>query len=844
MELKQQARNHWTDFLESQGIGSGYLNKKHGPCPMCGGKDRFRYINKKGDGDFICNTCTPKGGDGFDFLMKFRRLEFAEVCRLLEKFLGIVPGYEANRVVPEHTKIANQKTETAEDIEKVSQRKERYLKEVWDGSQDIAEGDVVHQYLTKTRGLKTWNSDVLAFHPGLTYQSREKERLLFPAMLAIIQNVEGKNVSIHRTYLTPITHQKIPAEIGEARKLMSSRYTPNGCAIRLAEPIDGVLGLAEGIETALFCMQESKLPTWSTMSHVFMPMVKIPSHVHTVYIFADNNSRDPKTGRQVGQESATELAKRLVEEKKKVFLVIPPDPDKDWLDMGYVPDLKTLKPYSKEGWGNPRMLTDQVELPDFHESLLPDAFQGYIVDLRETLQCPIEFPAGAIMVAASSVIGAGCEVRPKGRANWMVIPNLWGMLIGYAGSMKTPALLASNSILKRFENMTAKIYNEQEKTYFRQFSKYEVKLKALNEQLKKAINSKQDKEAKKHEIAAIEQEIDDLPEPEKPIRRRFLTNDATVEKIHLILSENHRGFLFFKDELAGLFKTWNKPGRESDREYFMESWTGNAPKTRDRAGGGTVYAPNHCLSLLGSIQPDILRELMASSALSDDSGLWQRFQILFYPKGVQQRWVDDDEDTEAKELAYQALLKLAHTDFIEYGAEVDGEGKRPYFRFDPQAYELFKVWFEELTKKYDELGLKHHLFREHLIKYKSLVPSIALIIHLVDCATHNTKGPISALAVDKAIQWAAILEAHAKKTYSMVAGFKKSAMLTLAKHIQEGDLGELFTVRDVIRSDWQGLKDKKIIEEALEILQDDNWVMQQGPKWAVNPLLKEMQCRI
>lgn len=841
MELKQQARNAWTGFLESQGIGAAHLTRKHGPCPMCGGKDRFRYINKQGDGTFVCNTCTPKGGSGFDLLMKFRNLEFSECCRLLEKYLGIVPGYEPPKEMPVR-KLDPESKLTEAEKEEDGKRKERYLKEAWEGAQDITEGDPVYTYLTKTRGLKLWDLP-LAFHKGLYYKGTDDQKYVFPAMLALVTRGDGLNVTIHRTYLT-VHGKKIDYEkYGDARKMMSGRYSPKGAAIRLGEPVDGVLGIAEGIETAIFCMQESGVPCWSVMSHVFMPMVVIPEHVHTVYIFGDCDGKDPKTGKRVGQESAKELAVRLVTEGKTVYLVIPLDDDTDWLDHGYLPDMDKLKPFKHvDGWGEPIKLKEDIELPEFHESLLPDAFQAYVMDLTETLQCPIEFPAVSIMVAASTVIGAGCEVRPKLKSNWSVVPNLWGLLVGYAGSMKTPALVASNSILKRFEKMTAELYKEEEKIYKKSFSKYEVKMRALQDKLKKLVGGKGNN---KDDILIVEGEIDALTEPEKPIWRRYLTNDATVEKIQRMLAENHRGLLFFKDEIAGLFKTWEKPGRESDRQYFMESWTGSNPKTTDRVGGGTIFCPNHCLSLIGSTQPHVLRDQLAQSILNSDDGLFQRFQLTVYPKGRQMRWVDDDEDTVAKEKVHEVLHRLATVDLREYGATVESEGKRPFFRFDEQAYKLYQKYFLELTAKTEAMGKEEHYLSEHLIKYKSLVPSIALIIHLADCAAHSTSGPVTAIAVDKAIQWAEILEAHARKVYAMLAGYKKTAMLKLGAHIKDGDLGDSFTITQVLKKDWGGLTNKKVVEECLEMLADDNWIENRGPRWEVNPLLKEKEtCKI
>ena len=48
-EVKQQANGKWPDILATLGVPVS-ANGKHGPCPGCGGKDRFRFDNKDGDG--------------------------------------------------------------------------------------------------------------------------------------------------------------------------------------------------------------------------------------------------------------------------------------------------------------------------------------------------------------------------------------------------------------------------------------------------------------------------------------------------------------------------------------------------------------------------------------------------------------------------------------------------------------------------------------------------------------------------------------------------------------------------------------------------------------------------
>jgi hypothetical protein len=76
-ELRDLARDRWHAILPQLGIRAEFLTGKHGPCPMCGGKDRWRFSNRNGEGGFICTHCG--GGDGIRLVMLFRNVDFRGV---------------------------------------------------------------------------------------------------------------------------------------------------------------------------------------------------------------------------------------------------------------------------------------------------------------------------------------------------------------------------------------------------------------------------------------------------------------------------------------------------------------------------------------------------------------------------------------------------------------------------------------------------------------------------------------------------------------------------------------------------------------------------------------------
>src|SRR6516164_6051668 len=93
---KERAAGRWRDILPKVGIDARYLDGKHHPCPMCGGKDRFRFIlkSRSADGFWVCNQCTPQPRPGIELVMKFAGKDFLGAARIVDEIIG------GNRYMP------------------------------------------------------------------------------------------------------------------------------------------------------------------------------------------------------------------------------------------------------------------------------------------------------------------------------------------------------------------------------------------------------------------------------------------------------------------------------------------------------------------------------------------------------------------------------------------------------------------------------------------------------------------------------------------------------------------------------------------------------------------------
>jgi putative DNA primase/helicase len=322
LDIKYRANGLWADIFSAHGVDLPGSPNKHGPCPACGGVDRFRFDDKNGDGCYICSQCDA--GDGFSLLMKCFHWTFPQALEAVAAYLG------ASIDIPQAKPCKRPETPTF-DIKK-QQRIDTTL------ANSERTGLPLDRYFIN-RGLSDLIGKVpscLRFHPGLPYwqetaSGQWEQSALCPTMLGLVTDLTGNVITLHRTFLTndgnkaPVPHPKkliAPALSGSLR----------GSSIKLATPTNE-LCLTEGIETALAVWLDTSLPTWACVSANLLEQVNVPPHIKHVHIMAD------KDRSKTGEDSSKKLAYRLMKNGHDVRICLPPGdiPEDckslDWLDV-------------------------------------------------------------------------------------------------------------------------------------------------------------------------------------------------------------------------------------------------------------------------------------------------------------------------------------------------------------------------------------------------------------------------------------------------------------------------------------------------------------------------------
>ncbi len=451
-----------------------------------------------------------------------------------------------------------------------------------------------------------------------------------------------------------------------------------------------------------------------------------------------------------------------------------------------------------------------VEKFDYH--LLPDgAFAEHVRDISERMQCAPDFVAVAMMTVLGAVVGRSHQIRPKQYDDWTVVPNLWGVAIARPSQLKSPAVEASLSHVKRLDIEAKEKFDAEMQTHECDKMYKKIESKSVEKAVSDLIKQKKPNEAR----AMLESHEDIEP----PVRRRRYTNDSTIEKLGELLVQNPNGLLVFRDEIHGFLKTIDSENRPNDRAFYLEGFNGTGSYQCDRIGRGTTDIKYHVISLFGTIQPGRFASYIHNAIRqgSGDDGFSQRFQLAVYPDEPG-TWTNVDRypNHDAKNAVYSVIQKLADK------AEAD---EPIILQFSSAAQAVFNDWRNELENNRLRNTDDHPALIAHFAKYRSLLPSLALIIHLVDTCDAEIAS-VSEMAIIKACGWCDYLESHARRIYDDATNNPLKAAKLILNKIKGGKLSNGFNPREINRKGWSGLTDTAEVKEGIEALIDYGYLLE------------------
>lgn len=431
----------------------------------------------------------------------------------------------------------------------------------------------------------------------------------------------------------------------------------------------------------------------------------------------------------------------------------------------------------------------------FPVDALPEPFCQYVNGVSKCLPCDPAMVITPLLSAVAGVIGNSNRIQL--RSDWEEPSVIWATHLADSGSMKSPAT----------DNAVAPVQELQQQA----FQEYGQELQEYKEQLRL--------------LKANKGEGGESP-PDKPICKRFIVTDTTVEALVERLQENPRGLLLASDELAAWLLAMNqyKGGRGADVQHWL-SMHGARPLTFDRKGQEPTYVSLAAVSVCGPMPPEVFKRVMARE--HTENGMLPRLLVTMPPK-IRKRWGVPPSDPNIFRSVKGVFRALA---------DLEPENDHPRrVTLGKEAEELFASWYDEHAARQEEAD---PLLASAYSKLEAYAGRFALVFHLVRYVQGDTGEEVDAESMQSALVIADWFVYETTRVYTILqADHETQRALAVADLVRK--LGGSASARDLMRH-ANRYKTAEEATEDLDLLSKrkwGEWVNSQGKRGRPSRLMR------
>ncbi len=493
---------------------------------------------------------------------------------------------------------------------------------------------------------------------------------------------------------------------------------------------------------------------------------------------------------------------------------VPPEEQAD-AEQG-VDDATPLEPppapeAAVDEWGPIRLGTLPPAEP-FPLDVLPLPARRLAEYAAESIACPVDFPAVAILAAASGLIGQSVHLLVK--PGYFETASLYVGLVGSPSSGKTPAINAAMAPVWSISH-------------------------ELHEKWRPVMDA----------WKAADKKV----RGDEPILKRIATSDPTTEALGPILAKNPRGLIVAPDEMTKWVMGMDqyKGGKGGDRQFYLSVWCGS-PVLVDRAKhqAEPIVVSHPFLTVVGGLTPDMLTALPEGQGRDD--GFMARLLFAF-------------PDRQAKQYSEQGIPVDVADDWEHVALRlwrlemrvVVGKPAPRVVKMTPEAARLWSAWCQAHYAEQEADDFPDSL-EGPWGKLEAYAARLALILHLLDLASDPTR-PLDDLpelperTIEAAFRLVAYFKAHARRVYAAIG--RKCAdggedVRALVRWIVRNDLAD-FSERDIARNFDRFKEDPATLTTALLWMASRNIIRPRepdatpkpgrkpSPHFDVNPTLRE-----
>ncbi|WP_043635227.1 DUF3987 domain-containing protein [Desulfovibrio sp. TomC] len=298
--------------------------------------------------------------------------------------------------------------------------------------------------------------------------------------------------------------------------------------------------------------------------------------------------------------------------------------------------------------------------------VFPAPIQDSLTAAAEAFRVPLEVPTCAVLAMAAACIGRARGVIIK--AGWVEHANLYLALVAKSGLGKSPCTRAFLGAIYRAEKGWNAEWSENQ-------DRWQEEMDAWQDAKRKHRRGEGD---------------DPGPKPDQPRRRQLVLDDATIESITDALTENPRGLLWCRDELAGLLMDMDKyAGKDgATKTRLMSAYDSGSWKVSRTNKARIGFIEHATLSIFGTVQPKTLAGIFCGHDAA--SGFLPRFLFIRAVQDKPATWTDATFDGRDRERIDSLAASLLALDFGD-------DGKPVIIGVDGAAKRLYRAWHDRLA---------------------------------------------------------------------------------------------------------------------------------------------------
>ncbi len=386
----------------------------------------------------------------------------------------------------------------------------------------------------------------------------------------------------------------------------------------------------------------------------------------------------------------------------------------------------------------------QLAYMPFPSEALPEPLRGFAAALAAATGNDTSCAALAVLVVLAGAVGN--RVAAQVKAGWIEPAILWGAIVARSGTTKSALLKLAVAPLLALYKRARQQFAECLAAYGAEKERYEIARETWKASQKKGARA-----------------TDPPIKPEAPTECRVLISDVTCEKVGALLQDNLLGLLLFRDELAALVLSFDRyaGGRGSDAAVFLSFFDGTPVVIDRKSAAGTIFVDRASVSILGGIQPGILRRVFG--AKERESGLLARL-LMVQPPLRPGLWTNEDLSEHAAATWALLLEKIMQ---IQPGTDEQGAPRPRLIPLADDAKPAYVQWHNAHAR--EVAAIKNDDLASHFAKLKGICVRIALLIACVDAVSSaNATAAISLSHIERAIKITDWFKREARRVYGVL----------------------------------------------------------------------------